>query len=645
MDGEIGTTKRFQSTALNKTLFEYRAEKTQTVFPPSTHPTGERIEWEMNEDCGTTYQSALLDAIGWLATATVLAKMYTQGRRQDITLALSGYLLSRGKKEAEVKRVIAAVCSFTGDEEASKRTDAVDRTIDKIARQQTVTGRTKLIDLIGSSAVFDIQKFLRLGKGDSTSVAAATNPQGPQPIDMSEAAVADLLKNELTHKLMYVQEMGTYFTYKDGLWREDKDSIIALEIFDAFVKQQIKKSVEEANWQVSVSQTKSWGKYRNCTPAKNVLHLAKGRLSKSMSYLNRDPWLFGCQNGIVNLKTGDFHDHSPEHGLTVRSSVRYNSTAKCPKFERFMDETFGGDLSLASYMKGLIGYWMTAQTDRQEFYVMHGEGANGKSTLLNIISHVLGPMATTMLTDTLFDKKRGSNAAMSDLASLQGKRLAVAQEAESAEYLSSSLIKHLTGGDAIKVKPLYRDVYEIAPTFKVVLVTNVRPMINAHDPALVRRVKLIPFANVVERKNRDPNLLAALKTESSGILNCFIEGARAYAEGTLTEPDAVVAATQDYLSVNDTVSSFLSEMVVKESGSRTSKTDAYNSYNQYCMDNGLNPLSKATFGDALKKAGFDEGRDSSTRYWMGLRLVLDPNEKFAELLKGVKPVIFGRKTG
>ena len=79
------------------------------------------------------------------------------------------------------------------------------------------------------------------------------------------------------------------------------------------------------------------------------------------------------------------------HFVTKRLDVLYDPEADCPAFKKLLSDSFQADEYLISYVKGILGYCLTGHTNRQEVYILHGSGANGKSTLLNAITHVLGP--------------------------------------------------------------------------------------------------------------------------------------------------------------------------------------------------------------------------------------------------------------
>ena len=137
----------------------------------------------------------------------------------------------------------------------------------------------------------------------------------------------------------------------------------------------------------------------------------------------------------------------------------------------------------------MLGYFLTGRNDRQEIYIFHGEGANGKSTLLSMVQHVLGAHFRTMVPESLFE----GNSAKSgyDIASLRGARLAVAQEAESSMKLYGSLIKQIRGGDTLKARDLQRPLRN-GTYQKVGPGLQQTADLDVYDEALKRRIKLIP---------------------------------------------------------------------------------------------------------------------------------------------------------
>src|SRR5262249_51470909 len=72
-------------------LVELRSTRAQTVFPPSTHPSGETIEWCVLKEPAQVDGEKLMRSVSLLAGGVLLVRHYPlEGSRQDLALALSG---------------------------------------------------------------------------------------------------------------------------------------------------------------------------------------------------------------------------------------------------------------------------------------------------------------------------------------------------------------------------------------------------------------------------------------------------------------------------------------------------------------------------------------------------------------------------
>ena len=114
---------------------------------------------------------------------------------------------------------------------------------------------------------------------------------------------------------------------------------------------------------------------------------------RSSVIFDTHPELFNCQNGVYNLETKIFIEHQNNQTkdlyLTKISNVDYNPDAKCPRFSQFLEEIFAkyNDVSgIIDYIQATYGYLISGYTQNQSFYFYHGAGANGKTTLIAIIS-------------------------------------------------------------------------------------------------------------------------------------------------------------------------------------------------------------------------------------------------------------------
>jgi len=136
-----------------------------------------------------------------------------------------------------------------------------------------------------------------------------------------------------------------------------------------------------------------------------MVTLAKGYMPIFISELDQDPWLLNSINGIIDLRTGELLPHNADENMTKMIKGKYDPLSKCPVFEKFIYDIFGGNENLINFMQRFLGYCLTGDTREQQFVIAHGSGRNGKGTLLNLVSEILADYAKTTPTDVLYSKK------------------------------------------------------------------------------------------------------------------------------------------------------------------------------------------------------------------------------------------------
>ena len=112
--------------------------------------------------------------------------------------------------------------------------------------------------------------------------------------------------------------------------------------------------------------------------------------------LDSNPYLLNVENGTLNLKTGILLEHNKDDVITKLAPVRFDPEAKCPRFDRFLQEVTNKDEELIAFMRRCFGYALTGDVSEQVFFMLHGEGENGKSTILGIFEDLMGDYAKRM---------------------------------------------------------------------------------------------------------------------------------------------------------------------------------------------------------------------------------------------------------
>jgi putative DNA primase/helicase len=350
---------------------------------------------------------------------------------------------------------------------------------------------------------------------------------------------------------------------------------------------------------------------------KSMIELAKSEVPVLPDRLDADPWLLTVANGTLDLRSGELLAHDPGLFSTKLVEVEYDPAADCPLWLQFLDEILAGDDGTIRFLQRAIGYSLTGDTGERCLFVLHGGGANGKTTFLEVCRALLGDYAQRVPTETLLASKRSAGAASPDIARLKGARFVSASESEEGRRLAEAVIKDLTGGDTVTARFLYGRGFDFKPECKLWLATNHKPTIRGTDKAIWDRIRLVPFDVTIPENKQDKHLADKLKEELPGILAWAVQGCLDWQREGLSVTEKVRAATSAYRDEMDLLGGFIEDCCIEGADKEALAGDLYGAYRAWGGD-----LGQRKFGLALRERGYKKGRHSSGRItWGGLGLI------------------------
>lgn len=445
-----------------------------------------------------------------------------------------------------------------------------------------------------------------------------------EPEHLSDLGNARRLVRQYGDDIKYVPALNRWRVWTGTHWAFDETGQV-----ERFAKAVAAGLYVEAGYELDDRRRKELARHANASESvrgiRGMVALAQSEpgISLPPSAFDADRYLLNVQNGTIDCRTGVLHPHDRAQLITKMVPVVYDPAATCPLFDAFLQRIFPGRLALIRFVQKAVGYALTGDTREQAIFLCWGVGANGKSTLMLALSRVLAGYAATLAAETLLARKGDAALVLNDLATLQGARFVVAVESDMGRRLAEALVKQLTGGEAIKVKRLYADVFEITPQFKLWVSTNHRPHIRGVDNAIWRRIRLIPFTVTIPEHEQDHALLEKLESERAGILRWAVEGCLAWQREGLGMPEDVRTATAEYRAEMDGLGDFLSERCVCEAKASVTAADLYEAFVDWAKRSGESPISKKTFGLQLADRGFMATRSKGPRGWVGVRLRTD----------------------
>ncbi|MCI1965871.1 MAG: phage/plasmid primase, P4 family [Oscillospiraceae bacterium] len=313
--------------------------------------------------------------------------------------------------------------------------------------------------------------------------------------------------------------------------------------------------------------------------------------------LDRYKDALNVKNGIVDLKTGQLRPHDRRLKLSLLADVDYIEGAQCPLWLKFLDEITQQDKELQLYIQRMVGYFLTGSTSEQCLFFLYGTGSNGKSTFVNMVSSLFGDYTKNAQADTIMRVDRGnSSSARSDIARLKSVRFVTTSEPSGGCVLDEALVKTMTGEDVITARRLYREEFQFRPEFKIVMATNVKPIIRHSDHGIWRRVRMLPFEAQIPDEKKDIHLAEKLQKEKAGIFQWALRGAVDWYRKGMPPCARVNAANEEYRREMDKTKQFVDNCIVVETGCSIPSGKLYAVYKAWCSERGERyPASQSKF--------------------------------------------------
>lgn len=356
-----------------------------------------------------------------------------------------------------------------------------------------------------------------------------------------------------------------------------------------------------------------------------MLKVASAYVATDQAQFDREVYRLNVANGTIHLDEG-CRLLPPRRSDLARlaSAVVYDKNAIAPRWERFVREVLPDDATRL-FVQIWLGYCLSGDISEQRVCVFEGRGANGKSTLLEVVARVLGEYAVVVPVETfLHQNVKSGSGASPDIARLAGARLVRASEPEPGARLSESTIKQFTGGEKMIARQMYRDFFEFPVQGKLSLSVNVKPVLVGKDHGIRRRIVVVPFTQQFppgRGAKRGQTLVDELFEEASGILNWLLDGWRMWQEDGLPKARSIDDATASYFTEMDPIGSFLKEAC--EEGTREERTAAsaiWSAYTRWCTQSGEDPKTQTAFGRRLSDLGYAKYQSSGVVYRLGLKV-------------------------
>ena len=297
-------------------------------------------------------------------------------------------------------------------------------------------------------------------------------------------------------------------------------------------------------------------------------------------------------NGVLQLDGRVLRPHSPDELFTAQLPIHYSANATCPNFLKFLGEVLPSESHRREIQK-LFGYCFIKGQPYQCAHIFLGQGNNGKSTLLQVLTGLLGQQNVSNETLQGLSENRFSTF------KLVGKFANIFADLPSARLVNTSCFKALTGGDGIVAEGKFRTQFYFRNSAKLIFSCNELPETADQTPAFWRRLYLIPF-DVDFTGREDRNLLGRIQSEYDGILRWSLDGMDMLLQDGGFRNDVDRAGLKDlWQRRSDNIRWFCLECVDLDPLGWVSKRDFYEFYSDFCARNRTPPRTLEIVGKAL----------------------------------------------
>jgi putative DNA primase/helicase len=374
------------------------------ILPPSIHPNGRIYCWEVSHRPDEIDMLPLPPALADLLTSPNKSERLHNlhpseiavGGRNSYLTSVAGYWQSQGKSDDELVELLNRKNAELASPLDRKEVESIYRSI------------------------------LRYPKQAKTGEASRLN--------FSEFGFAERMVKRFGNNIRFCYDRNLWVVWNGHRWEFDN--------FGAIYKMG-KQIIRDLIHEVTIENIKDIAKFVKTTETERqltaMLNLARNESPIRITDFDCDPWLLNTRQGYINLRTGQLNSPDRLKYMSLCVGAAYDPNAKCPLWEKTLDEIFDGNQQLIRFLQRLLGYSLTGLKTEHVFPLLVGEGRNGKSLILNTVLNILGDYGTTTPPETLLRKRDAGIP--NDLAALYGKRFVWASETNTGQILNEAVIR------------------------------------------------------------------------------------------------------------------------------------------------------------------------------------------------------------
>jgi len=298
---------------------------------------------------------------------------------------------------------------------------------------------------------------------------------------------------------------------------------------------------------------------------------------------------------MLDIATMTLIPHNPDYDSRTQLPVNYDPNAISELWIKFLRDIFPDDRddSKKILLQQYFGYCLLRDTRYQKALFCLGTGANGKSTVIKVLTGMVGLENTSSLTLTDLSNRFRTYF-------LQHKLVNLSSETNTKEPLTMEIFKAAVAGDVMLAENKFTPAFQFAPYAKWVVSMNDAPVVADKSYGFERRIITLMFNRRFETHEIIDRMDEKLLEEVEGIFNWAVEGLKVILRRNgFFIGDQVIDDTSRLMEVLNPLLIFGKECFEVHEGIEEIPMQLYRAYNAWCAEGKNRGLGKNKFYEQI----------------------------------------------
>lgn len=311
------------------------------------------------------------------------------------------------------------------------------------------------------------------------------------------------------------------------------------------------------------------------------------------------PKYVAFRNGVLNVATMELDARGSYRILNVLPHD-WNPDAASPELDAALEAWADGDAPTVARLEECAGHCLDRSSELQFFWVLVGEGGNGKSLFTRTIGNAIGAANYSAVQPDELDKRFQG-------LSIAGKLACLADDASSQAMTAGMVatLKRYTGGATVRSDVKGRDAIEFLPYASVLMSFNRFPRVTGCDGGFMRRLQPIVFSHTFGPGDGGMKATRALMDEAAAerLLVRAVDGlSRLRTSGEPTPSAKARRVVDEVRTENDSFEAWrIDEEITGDFIDGKRQSEVLANYLNWCERERETPLSNRKFYDRVKR--------------------------------------------